>query len=190
MRIGLFFGSFNPIHHGHLILANYLYQTGLIDQVWFIVSPQNPFKLKSSLIDEYIRLHLVKLAIDGVPYFRVSDIEFKLTKPSYTIDTLRKLAELYPDKEFSLIVGSDSYENIPRWKSGDSILNEYKILIYRRLGSTQIELSSKSQYLDASPIIEISSTDIREMVKRNQSIRYYVPENVVEEIAKSGLYKK
>jgi nicotinate-nucleotide adenylyltransferase len=190
MRVGLFFGSFNPIHHGHLIVGNYIYNAGLFDQIWFIVSPHNPFKQKGDLSDEYSRLHLVKLAVEGVDYFKVSDIEFKMSKPSYTINTLRKLEMTYPDNIFSLIVGSDSYENISRWHCGEEILNRYSIVVYMRKDSDKIDPNRLCTLLNESPIIEISSTGIRKMIREGKSIKYFLPESVAEEIYKSGLYKK
>jgi nicotinate-nucleotide adenylyltransferase len=124
-KIGLFFGSFNPIHIGHLILANYILENSDMDELWFVVSPQNPFKQNHSLLNEYHRLHLVQTAIEGEAKMTAVDIEFKLPRPSYTIDTLAYLDEKYPEYEFSIIMGSDSLENIQKWKNGDLILKRY-----------------------------------------------------------------
>lgn len=190
MRIGLFFGSFNPIHHGHLIIANHMVNHDYVDQVWFIVSPLNPFKDKKDLASEYVRLHLTKLAIDGMQKFRALDIEFKLPRPSYTIDTLRKLKGIYPNMEFYLIVGGDSYQNIDRWKEGSQIMDDYNILVYQRKDSQHLDGGRKNVLFVEAPLIEISSTGIRKMIKNELSIRYYVPDSVMDEIGKSGLYRK
>jgi nicotinate-nucleotide adenylyltransferase len=189
LRVGLFFGSFNPIHHGHLILANYLLNNEVIDQVWFIVSPQNPFKKKGDLINEYTRLHLVHLAIEGCNNIKVLDIEFKMRKPSYTIDTLRKLEELYPNIKFSLILGSDGYENLERWKNGMQILEKYELLVYRRFGFDDTIIKSGKTIRIDNPIIDISSTVIRSLIKNGLSIRYLLPDRVILEIERSALYR-
>lgn len=190
MKIGLFFGSFNPIHHGHLIIANHIINNSLVDQVWFVVSPLNPFKDSKDLISEYVRLHLTSLAIEGMNKFRVIDIEFKLPRPSYTINTLEKLRQTYPEENFSLIVGGDSYQNIHRWREGFRILTDYKILVYQRKGADDIKIEKENVKFVDAPLIEISSTDIRKMLKKGMNIRYYVPDSVMEEIDKSRLYKK
>lgn len=190
MRVGLLLGSFNPIHHGHLIIASHMVNEHFVEQVWFVVSPLNPFKDKKDLISEYSRLHMVSLAIEGMKKFRTCDIEFKLSRPSYTIHTLDKLKELHPEHEFCLIVGGDSYQNMVRWKDGIRIMQEYNILVYNRKGQTINEHStSKVKFLEA-PIIEISSTSIRSMISNNKSVKYYLPDQVIEEIYRCGLYKK
>ena len=190
MKVGLFFGSFNPIHHGHLIIANHIKNEDLVDQVWFIVSPHNPFKKRDDLINEYSRLHLVQKAIDGVSYFKVLDIEFKMSKPSYTIYTLKRLEEIYPTYNFSIILGSDSYENIERWHAGNEILSKYEMIVYKRKGFEQTKEKNNQTIWVDSPIIEISSTVIRRLIKRKLSIKYLVPEDVLEEIEMGSLYKK
>ena len=190
MRVGLLFGSFNPIHHGHLIIASYVVNENLVEQVWFVVSPLNPFKDKKDLISEYSRLHMVSLAIEGMNKFRTCDVEFKLTRPSYTIHTLDKLRELHPEHDFYLIVGGDSFQNIIRWKDGNRIIQEFNILVYNRKGQNINEdPTSKVKFLEA-PIIEISSTAIRSMIGKNLSVKYYLPDQVIEEINRCGLYKK
>lgn len=189
IRVGLFFGSFNPIHHGHLILANYLINNEVVNQVWFVVSPQNPFKKKGDLVNEYTRLHLVQLAIEGNSNMKVLDIEFKMDRPSYTIDTLKKLEDQYPKINFSLILGSDSYENLERWKSGNEILERIQLIVYRRLGfNNQLIKSNKTTRIE-NPIIDISSTTIRTMIKMGLSVKYLLPDRVISEIEQSGLYK-
>jgi nicotinate-nucleotide adenylyltransferase len=189
MNIGLYFGSFNPIHHGHLIVASYILNRKLVDQVWFVVSPLNPFKQKKDLINEYTRLGLVRIAIEGEINMRAIDVEFKMPKPSYTIDTLKKLNEIYPEHVFTIIVGSDSYENIERWKEGSEILDKNDIIIYRRLGHSCTSKSDRHLNLIDSPQIQISSTTIRQMIKSDQSIRYLLPDAVIEEIEKGSIYR-
>jgi nicotinate-nucleotide adenylyltransferase len=190
MEIGLYFGSFNPIHHGHLIIANFMIQQSELRQVWFVVSPQNPLKPSGSLLNEYNRFYLVQLAIEGDKNMRAVDIEFKLPRPSYTVDTLAYLKEKYPDNKFSIIMGGDSYSNLSKWKNPEYILKNHIIYVYRRLGNskTRVGEGSKVIFMNA-PIIGISSTYIRETVKKGLSIRYLVPDRVYEEIEKSAYYK-
>lgn len=133
-KVGLFFGSFNPVHIGHLIIANYMANYTFLDEVWFVVSPQNPFKDKKSLGNMYDRLEMVNLAIEGADNLRASDIEFSLPQPSYTIDTLTHLSEKYPTKEFLLIMGEDNLMGITKWKNADILLRDYKIIVYPRPG--------------------------------------------------------
>lgn len=189
MSVGLYFGSFNPIHHGHLMIASHIMMDTELDQVWFVVSPQNPFKSNNTLLNEYHRLHLVRLAIDDDPRFRVTDIEFRLPKPSYTSDTLAYLKDEYPQHEFSLVLGSDSLTNFEKWKNYSHILEGYRIYVYERPGfSIRTDLAGNIVHCQA-PLLEISSTDIRSMVGKGKSIRYFVPESVREEIEKSHYYR-
>lgn len=189
MKIGLYFGSFNPIHHGHLIIANYVLQNSDLSQIWFIVSPQNPLKSSGSLLNEYHRLYLVQCAIEGEINLRAKDIEFRLPKPSYTVNTLAYLNEMYPSYLFSIIMGSDSYSNLSRWKNYEFIVKNYPIYIYKRAGQDlNPNVYAHTIILDA-PLLQISATYIRETIKRGKSIRYLVPEKVLEEIAKNGYYK-
>ena len=134
MKTGLFFGSFNPIHVGHLIIANHVLNETDVEKIWFIVSPQNPFKNESTLLNEYHRLHLVRLATENDNRIKASEIEFGLPRPSYTVDTLAYLSEKFPDNEFSIIMGSDSYQNLPKWKNAEVILNNYGVYVYQRTG--------------------------------------------------------
>lgn len=190
MKIGLYFGSFNPIHHGHLIIANHIYHNTELDQIWLVVSPQNPFKQNHQLLNEYHRLHLVQLAIAGEDHLRSSDIEFKLPKPSYTIDTLAYLGEKYPQHQFSIIVGSDSFQNIPRWKNGDIILRDYPIYVYQRPNFLVTDRSiAKEAYLLDAPLLELSSTYIRQLIKEKKSVRFLLPDAVVAEIDKNNYYR-
>lgn len=190
MKVGLYFGSFNPIHHGHLIIANFfLYNAGL-EQVWFIVSPQNPLKPSNGLLNEYQRLFLVNLAIEGESRLKASDIEFRLPRPSFTIDTLTYLNEKYPSHEFTVIMGSDSFSNIQKWKNPHLLLQNYHLLIYERPGYpvNPVELSENIRTMKA-PLLEISATHIRQSVKEGKSIRYLVPDKVKEEIERNHYFR-
>lgn len=190
MKVGLYFGSFNPIHNGHLIIANYVIQNTDMNQVWFVVSPQNPLKKSASLLNEYNRLYLVQIAIEEEQSLKTSDIEFRLPKPSYTIDTLTYLKEKYPAHEFAVIMGSDSYQNLPAWKNYEQLLKNYSIIVYERPGfkSEKIYEGSETTFLKA-PLLEISSTYIRKAIKEGRSIRFLVPEKVRLEIEQNGYYK-
>ena len=134
MLIGLYFGSFNPVHNGHLIIANHVLNVGVADEMWFVVSPQNPFKNSGSLLNQNHRLNLVKIAIEGETNLKASNIEFKLPKPSYTITTLTYLQEKYPTQQFAIIMGSDGFQNINKWKNAETILRDFSIIIYKRPG--------------------------------------------------------
>jgi len=190
MKVGLYFGSFNPIHHGHLIIAAHVLSNSPIDQLWFVVSPQNPLKPSAGLLNEYHRLALVQLAIEGETKMRAVDIEFKLPKPSYTIDTLTYLKEKYPSYQFSIIMGTDSYQNLPKWKNYELILRDYSLLLYQRPGFqvSEEKLQASVQILKA-PLLEISATQIRNNIREGKTIRYLVPDAVKEEIEKNGYYK-
>lgn len=188
MKIGLFFGSFNPIHHGHLIIANHIAETSDLSEVWFVVSPQNPFKKAGSLLNEHHRFQLIKLAIEGEKKLKASNIEFKLPRPSYTVDTLIYLKEKYPDHAFSIIIGSDGFQNIEKWKNANVILSNYSILIYKRPGFEIKEPFPGSARIVDAPLLEISSTLIRYMIKNKKNIRYLVPDIVKDEIEKNGYY--
>ena len=189
MKIGLYFGSFNPVHNGHLIIANYVVQNSALDQVWFVISPQNPLKKSNSLLNEYHRLHLVQIAIEDEPSLRASDIEFRLPKPSYTIDTLTYLQEKYPAHEFSVIMGSDSYQNLPSWKNYQQLLKNYDIIVYERPGYNAPVYEGSQTTLLKAPLLEISSTYIRKIIREGKSIRYLVPEKVLVEIEQNRYYK-
>jgi len=191
MNIGLYFGSFNPIHHGHLIIANYVLQHGGVDQVWFIVSPQNPLKKSGSLLNEFHRLYLVQASIEGETALKASDIEFRLPRPSYTIDTLAYLEEKFPTHRFWVIVGSDSYRNLPAWKNYEQLLKNYPLIVYERPGFAMENIYPGSSTLVLqAPLLEISSTYIRENIRTGKSIRYLVPETVRLEIEANGYYKQ
>lgn len=189
MTIGLYFGSFNPIHTGHCIIASHLVTHTSLDQVWLVISPQNPFKPAHSLLNEYHRLHLAQAAVDDTVNLKVSDIEFHLPKPSYTIDTLIHLHEKYPQHTFIIIMGSDSLQNLPKWKNADIINKNYEIYVYLRPGFPVNELDHpKVKVLDA-PLLQISSTYIRDCIRKKQSIRFLVPDTVMHEIERNGYYR-
>ena len=190
MNIGLYFGSFNPIHTGHLIIANHILNESNLQKVWFILSPHNPFKEATSLLNEYDRFHLVQKAIENDPRLKASDIEFSLPRPSYTVHTLAYLQEKYPGHRFTLIMGSDSFQNLGKWKNAETIIRNHRIIIYKRPGF-EVDNSVNADILVMNaPLLEISATHIRELIREGKSIRYLVPPSVEEEILASGLYKK
>jgi nicotinate-nucleotide adenylyltransferase len=190
MKIGLYFGSFNPIHIGHLIIANHILNETDLQKVWFMVSPQNPFKKSEGLLNEYDRLHLVQKAIERDERLKASDIEFSLPKPSYTVHTLAYLTEKYPTYQFSIIMGSDGFQNLGKWKNADVIIRDYPVIIYERPGFTiDNTLGARVQEMDA-PLLEISATYIRELIKSGKSIKYLVPPGVEEEISSFSFFKK
>ncbi len=189
MKIGLYFGSFNPVHTGHLIIANHAVNETDLNQVWFVVSPQNPFKASASLLNEYQRLHLIKLAIDGENGLRASAVEFNLPKPSYTVDSLAYLKEKYPDHIFSILMGSDGFQNLHKWKNYEVIVQNYPIYIYKRPGFEIQETHGATVKILNAPLLEISSTHIRDLIKNRKSVRYLVPDIVKEEIETAGYYR-
>ena len=191
-KIGLFFGSFNPIHIGHLAIANYLVEYYEIDQLWFVVSPCNPFKKKKKMLEDYHRVHLVQCAVENDPRFKVCDIELKLPKPSYTIDTLTYLHETYPDKEFYIIMGSDNLKSIDKWKNYEMIFENYPILVYPRPDyEVHVEdyPSARIQILKA-PLMEISSSFIRRAVADGKDVRYFLFPEVFRYMDEMNFYKK
>ncbi len=188
-KIGLFFGSFNPIHVGHLIIAKYMCNFTELDEVWFVISPQNPFKEKKSLGNMYDRLEMVNLAIEGEDKLRASDIEFNLPQPSYTVDTLIHLREKYPNKEFILIMGEDNLQGFSKWKNADVILRDYKLIVYPRPGYDAGDYKNHpSVIMTDTPMMELSSTFLRKCIKDKKDIRYYTVDKVREFIDKKGLY--
>lgn len=189
MKIGLYFGSFNPVHVAHLIIANQILNETDIEKIWVVVSPQNPFKIESSLLNEYHRLHLVKLATENDNRIKASDIEFNLPKPSYTTATLAYLKEKYPEHEFCIIMGSDSFQNLHKWKNFEVIVKNYAVYVYLRPGfDIENHVKAKLHIVDA-PLLQLSATQIRKYVKEGKSIRYLVTESVREEIEKGSYYK-
>jgi nicotinate-nucleotide adenylyltransferase len=189
MNIGLYFGSFNPVHVGHLIIASYIASTTNLNQVWFIVSPQNPFKASASLLNEYHRLHMLNIAIEGEQKLKSSTVEFKLPKPSYTVDTLAYLTEKYPSHTFSIIMGSDGFKNLDKWKNYETLIKNHSFYIYPRPGFEITETFDAKITHVSAPLLEISSTHIRKLVKEKKSIRFLVPDAVKEEIEKNGYYR-
>ena len=190
MKIGLFFGSFNPVHTGHLIIAQHLATRTDLDRVWMVVSPQNPLKEKKTLARDHDRLHLVRLATDDNPLLEASNVEFDLPKPSYTVDTLTYLKEKYPQHEFALIMGGDNLENFHLWKNYEKILSDHRIYVYKRPNYSNGDLGDHPaiQFCEA-PLLDISATYIREAIKNGASIRYLVPEPVWEYLEGSKLYR-
>lgn len=197
MNIGLFFGSFNPIHVGHLILANYMVDRQPIDQVWFVVSPQNPLKEKESLLADYHRLNLVKIAIDDNPRFRACDIEFKLSKPSYTSHTLAHLIEAYPGNTFSLLLGEDNLRTFDKWYNYESILKNHQLYVYPRIEDKSESISKRIDFNDHpgihlckdAPLMKISASYIRNAIQHSQSIQYLLPPKVEEYVQEMNFYR-
>lgn len=190
MKIGLFFGSFNPIHMGHLIIANIMAETTDLKKVWFVVSPQNPFKPSKGLLHEFDRYDMVRAAIFNNFNLEVSDIEFHLPKPSYTIHTLVHLHEKFPDKEFKIIMGEDNLASFTRWKNYERILEDYGLYVYRRPNVQLSELHTHPNvtFVEA-PLLDISATFIRNCIRNKQSVRYLVPDVVEEMIRAKGFYQ-
>ena len=190
IRTGIFGGSFNPIHIGHLALANYLCEYGEVDEVWFLVSPQNPFKQQQQLLDDANRLRLVEASVAGYPKFHASDFEFNLPKPSYTVHTLAKLAEAYPEREFYLIIGADNWAAFDRWKAPEEILASHHILVYPRRGYeiNQETLPEKVKAVE-TPLLEVSSTFIRQCLAEGKDIRYFLHPEAYRIIQAEGWYQ-
>ncbi len=189
MKTGLYFGSFNPIHIGHLIIANHILNETPLQEIWFVVSPHNPFKTSSTLLNEYDRLFLVQKAIENDNRLKASDIEFSLSKPSYTSATMAYLREKYPTREFSIIMGSDSFQNIAKWHNYRAIVDHYPIIIYLRPGFPIKNTVNASIQIMQAPLLEISATHIRTLIKEGKSIKYLVPEGTEQEIIKSRFFK-
>lgn len=188
-KIGLFFGSFNPIHIGHLIIANYMANYTDLDEVWLMVSPHNPLKKKSNLANMYDRLEMVNLALQQTENVKSSDIEFRLNQPSYTIDTLTHLRDRYPNKDFALIMGSDNLVNLKKWKNYEIILRDYRIMVYPRPGYQDDEMAGHpSVTITETPLMELSSTFIRKSIADKRSVKFFIPDAVADFIESKGLY--
>lgn len=191
--VGLFFGSFNPIHIGHLILANYIIENSDLEEIWFVVSPQNPFKVKASLLEEYNRLEMVNQAVKNYPKMKASNIEFSLPKPSYTIDTLTYLKEKFPTTNFCLIMGEDNLQSLHKWKNYEKLLENHQIIVYPRVFNEKKDeetyLQHENIHLINAPIIELSATEIRRMIKEGKNVRPMLPPEVFEYIDGSSFYK-
>lgn len=192
LKIGLYFGSYNPIHIGHLAIANYMVEFTDIDQLWFVVSPQNPHKIKENLLADYHRLELVNRAIENDDRFRASNIEFNLPKPSYTIDTLTYLQERHPDYSFVILMGSDNLENFHKWKNFEIILENYGVIVYPRPGfdKSKMLVHKNITVVEGVPLMEIASTFIREAIKTGKDIRYFMPLKAWEYLDEMNFYRK
>ncbi|MCD6065877.1 MAG: nicotinate-nucleotide adenylyltransferase [Bacteroidetes bacterium] len=188
--VGLFFGSFNPVHIGHMVLANYMLEYEGLKELWFVVSPHNPLKEKASLLNYRQRLHMVNLAIDDDPRMKASDIEFNLPQPSYTVNTLAYLKEKYPRKKFALIMGSDNLQTFHKWKNYEEILARYKLLIYPRPGFDGGKLAAHPSVRQTdAPVMEISSSFIRNTIKENKKPGYFLPKAVWKYIEEMHFYE-
>jgi nicotinate-nucleotide adenylyltransferase len=191
-KIGLFFGSFNPIHSGHLILANYILENTDMAELWFVVSPQNPFKEKKSLLKDYHRFDMVQMALKNYPKMRASNVEFSLPTPSYTTHTLAYLKEKYPENSFSLIMGEDNLKSLPKWKNFESLIKNHQIIVYPRISddkTEEINFSQENIHRILAPIIELSATQIRAMIKEGKNVRPMLPPEVFDFIDGSNFYK-
>jgi nicotinate-nucleotide adenylyltransferase len=190
MDIGLFFGSFNPIHIGHLIIVNHILNLGKVERTWLIVSPLNPFKHENSLLDENDRFELVKASVLGDERIIASDVEFHLPRPSFSYHTLHHLRNNFPQHNFSIIMGSDSFQSLQKWKNFEEITANHKIFIYRRPGfEADSKIDAEIEIINA-PLLDISATEIRDLIKTGRSIRYLVPDKVREQIERDMFYKK
>lgn len=190
MQTGLFFGSFNPIHNGHLAIAEYIIENSSLRELWFVVSPHNPLKPRLSLLDDHHRLEMVHRAIGRDERFRVSDIEFRMPKPSYTVDTLTLLSEKYPDREFIMILGADNLASFSRWKNCEVLVEKYKRMVYPRHGVPEEEYSKhRNITVINAPRIEISSSFIREQIGAGKKVKYFLPQAVWEYIDEMGFYR-
>lgn len=192
LKIGLYFGSYNPIHIGHLAIANYVVEYTDIDQLWFVVSPQNPHKNKKNLLADYHRLELVRRAIDDDNRFRASNIEFNLPKPSYTVDTLAYLKDQYPAYDFVILMGSDNLESFHKWKNYETILENYGVIVYPRPGFNRenVQVDKNIVIADGAPLMEISASFIRKAIKHEKDVRHFLPLKTWEYLDEMNFYRK
>ena len=193
-RVGLFFGSFNPLHVGHMILANYMVVHTEMKEVWFVVSPQNPFKERKSLLNAIHRYAIVERTIEHDVRFKVSNVEFAMPKPSYTVDTLVKLQEQFPENNFSLIMGQDNLTHIHKWKNSEVLLRDYSIYVYPRAGSDKLDVKGINDTLSnihmvEAPIVEVSATAIRKDISKGKDVSWFLPEKAWKYIAEMNFYK-
>ncbi|MEI6695001.1 MAG: nicotinate (nicotinamide) nucleotide adenylyltransferase [Bacteroidota bacterium] len=189
-KTGLYFGSFNPIHIGHLIIANQMLANSDMDEIWFVISPHNPLKEKKSLLEDHHRLALVKIAIDDNPHFKACDIEFKLPQPSYTMHTLVHLEEIYPQRLFCLLIGSDNLSDFHKWFNYEEILNRYQLYVYPRPGFDGGEFANHTSVKwVASPLMQISSSYIRNAIQKGRSMKYLLPDKVLDYILEMHFYE-
>ena len=191
-KIGLYFGSYNPIHIGHLAIANYMVEYTDIDQLWFVVSPQNPFKKKANLLADYHRLEMVERAIADDERFQASNIEFNLPKPSYTIDTLTYLQERHPNYQFKILMGADNLKSFPKWKNFEVIIENYGVIVYPRPGfdETLPEKFMNIEFAKNTPLMEISSSFIRKAIKEGKNVRHFMPPKAWQYLDEMNFYKK
>lgn len=189
-KIGLFFGSFNPVHAGHLMIANFMAEFTDLDEVWMVISPQNPFKQKKNLLADHHRYYLVNMAVEDCRKIRASNAEFDMPKPSYTIHTLTYLKEKYPEHKFVLIMGSDNLPNFPKWKNVEQIIEHYQIYVYTRPGNHTNPYPGHPKFIFVeAPLLEVSSTFIREGIKNKKDIRFFLTEKVYDYIQEMNFYK-
>jgi len=191
MKIGLFFGTYNPVHVGHMVIANYMIEYTDLDQLWMVVTPQNPFKQKESMLKDYDRLHLVKLAIGDDPNIKASDIEFGLPQPNYTSNTLAYLEEKHPDHQFVLIMGADNLLHFHKWKNSEHILESHELYVYPRVDSDEggdLNAHASVKMVDA-PIMKISSSFIRKAIKEGKKVMHYMPKEVSDYVDEMNLYR-
>ncbi len=191
MKIGLYFGTFNPIHIGHMIIANHMAEHSDLDQIWMVVTPHNPHKQKTTLLDDYQRLHMVTVATEDFTKIKPSDIEFKLPQPNYTVNTLAHLEEKYPKHQFALIMGEDNLNSLHKWKNYEAILENYGLIVYPRPGFKGHDLLALPNVkMVNAPIMEISSTFIRDAIKNKKDIRHFLPHGVWDYIKEMHFYEK
>jgi nicotinate-nucleotide adenylyltransferase len=191
MKVGLFFGTYNPIHIGHMVIANYMVEYTDLDRIWIVVTPHNPFKEKKSMLADYHRLQLVKVAIGDDIRFKASDIEFNLPQPNYTIHTLTYLKEKYPENEYLLVMGADNLSHFKKWKNYREILDNYEIYVYPRVEGNDFSdlLDHPKISLHKAPIMQISSSFVRESIKNNKDVRHYLTKDVHEYIKEMHFYE-
>ena len=192
LKIGLYFGTYNPIHIGHLAIANYMVEFTDIDQLWFVVSPQNPHKTKANLLDDYQRLELVHRAVEGDDRLRASNIEFNLPKPSYTVDTLAYLKDQHPNYDFVVLIGSDNLESFHKWKNYETILENYGLIVYPRPGfdRSKVEVHKNIVIAEDAPLMEISASFIRKAIGNGKDVRHFIPPKAREYLEEMNFYKK
>jgi nicotinate-nucleotide adenylyltransferase len=191
MKVGLFFGSFNPIHIGHMAIAQYMLEHTALEKIWFVVSPQNPFKTKETLLDQQHRLTIVRIAVEDDPRMQASNIEFNLPIPSYTVDTLTYLREAHPNEEFALIMGQDNLVHFHKWKNHESILENHNIYVYPRPGCKPCDMERHEKVqLTKAPLMDISAEFIRRSIREKKEVSYFLPQKINDYIDEMNFYKK
>lgn len=192
LKVGLYFGSYNPIHIGHLAIANFMVEYTDINQLWFVVSPQNPHKQKKNLLEDYQRLEMVHRAVEGDDRLRASNIEFNLPKPSYTVDTLAFLKDQYPNYDFKILMGSDNLENFHKWKNYESIVENFGVIVYPRPGfdRSKVKENKNITLAEGAPLMEISSSFIRNAIKEGKDVRHFIPSKTWDYMEEMNFYKR